>query len=171
MIYSLALLFLKTNARGLLGVVMRTFVTLIVMIMSLSVSASDINDVTQPIHNMFDGMREHNGDKLLAQFAPSALLQRAGKGGEIKTNDLKKFAEFVSTTDKKLDEKLLAIDMSISDNLASVWTPYVFYLDGKLSHCGVNSFQLVKFDNKWKIVYLIDNIHSGDCNKFAQRHI
>lgn len=124
----------------------------------------------KPIHNMFDAMREHNGDKLLAQFTDNAILQRAGKGGEVKTNDLKKFAAFVSKTDKHLDEKLLAVDVSISDNLASVWTPYVFYLDGKLSHCGVNSFQLVKFDNDWKIVYLIDNTHAGDCEKFIARY-
>ncbi|OIQ44985.1 MAG: hypothetical protein BM565_13445, partial [Gammaproteobacteria bacterium MedPE] len=71
-----------------------------------SVHASDAIKSAQPIHNMFDAMREHDGKKLLAQFAPNAMLQRAGKGGEVKTNDLAKFAGFVSKTDKYLDEKL-----------------------------------------------------------------
>lgn len=136
---------------------------------SVSVQASDAMNSAQPIHNMFDAMREHDGKKLLAQFAPSALLQRAGKGSEIKTNDLAKFADFVSKTDKYLDEKLLSVNISISDNLASVWTPYAFYLDGKISHCGVNSFQLVKFEQTWKIVYLIDNTHGGDCKTFIKK--
>ena len=137
---------------------------------SVSVQASDAMNSAQPIHNMFDAMREHDGKKLLAQFAPNALLQRAGKGSEIKTNDLAKFADFVSKTDKYLDEKLLSVNISISDNLASVWTPYAFYLDGKISHCGVNSFQLVKFEQTWKIVYLIDNTHGGNCDKFIKKH-
>ena len=137
---------------------------------TMSVHASDAMKSAQPIHNMFDAMREHDGKKLLAQFAPNALLQRAGKGGEVKTNDLAKFADFVSKTDKYLDEKLLSVNISISDNLASVWTPYAFYLDGKISHCGVNSFQLVKLEQTWKIVYLIDNTHGGDCDKFIKKH-
>ena len=40
--------------------------------------------------------------------------------------------------------------------LATVTTPYSFYYNGNFSHCGVNSFQLVKFNGAWKIVHLID---------------
>ena len=144
--------------------------TLVGVNVSMSVQASDAMNSAKPIHNMFDAMREHDGKKLLAQFAPNAMLQRAGKGSKVKTNDLAKFADFVSKTDKYLDEKLLSVNISISDNLASVWTPYAFYLDGKISHCGVNSFQLVKLEQTWKIVYLIDNTHSGDCKTFIKTY-
>jgi hypothetical protein len=34
--------------------------------------------------------------------------------------------------------------------------PYQFYIGDKFSHCGVNSFQLVKLQGQWKIQYLID---------------
>lgn len=151
----------------------KSLLLLVTLVSSFAMSTLTLakeDAAAQPIHNMFDAMREHNGNKLLAQFTDNAILQRAGKGGEVKTNDLKKFAAFVSKTDKHLDEKLLAVNVAISDNLASVWTPYVFYLDGKLSHCGVNSFQLVKFEYDWKIVYLIDNTHAGDCEKFIARY-
>ncbi|HUH33176.1 MAG TPA: hypothetical protein VLZ28_04430, partial [Daejeonella sp.] len=52
----------------------------------------------------------------------------------------------------------------IDDNLASVWTSYQFYIGDKFSHCGVNSFQLVKGKEGWKIVYLIDTRRKENCN-------
>ena len=123
-----------------------------------------------PVKALFDAMRSHNGGQLTAQFARGALLQRAEANGEIKQNNIARFAEFVSQTDKYLDEKLLAISVHQSGNLAAVWTPYAFYLDGQLSHCGVNSFQLVKIEESWKIQYLIDNSHGGDCELFIRQH-
>ena len=123
-----------------------------------------------PVKALFDAMRAHDGEQLAAQFTDSALLQRAEPGGNIKSNDISQFAGFVSQTDKYLDEKLLAVTVQQSDNLATVWTPYVFYLDGKLSHCGVNSFQLVKTGPNWKIQYLIDNMHNGDCALFIEQY-
>lgn len=123
-----------------------------------------------PVTALFNAMRAHDGEQLAAQFTNGALLQRAEPGGNIKSNDISQFAGFVSHTEKYLDEKLLAIIVQQSDNLAAVWTPYVFYLDGELSHCGVNSFQLVKVGPSWKIQYLIDNMHSGDCASFIKQY-
>ena len=123
-----------------------------------------------PVTALFNAMRAHDGEQLAAQFTNGALLQRAEPGGNIKSNDISQFAGFVTQSDKYLDEKLLAIIVQQSDNLAAVWTPYVFYLDGELSHCGVNSFQLVKVGPSWKIQYLIDNMHSGDCALFIKQY-
>ena len=38
-------------------------------------------------------------------------------------------------------------------NIASVWAPYDFYLNGSFSHCGVDLFYLVKNNNIWKIAH------------------
>lgn len=132
--------------------------------------AKDASRAMTPINNMFDAMREHDGEKLLAQFVEGAMLERAQKDNSIKQTELAKFAAFVSQTDKHLDEHLFNVTIKTSDNLASAWTPYAFYLDGKLSHCGVNSFQMIKQNNQWKIRYLIDNQHLGDCNTFIENH-
>lgn len=132
--------------------------------------ANNASPAMTPINNMFDAMREHDGEKLLAQFVEGAMLERVQKDNSIKQTELAKFAAFVSQTDKHLDEHLFNVTIKTSDNLASAWTPYAFYLDGKLSHCGVNSFQMIKQNNQWKIRYLIDNQHLGDCNTFIENH-
>lgn len=47
--------------------------------------------------------------------------------------------------------------------LATVWAPYAFYLDGRLSHCGVNAFQLIRRPQGWRIVSLIDTRRTEGC--------
>jgi hypothetical protein len=44
-----------------------------------------------------------------------------------------------------------------------VWTPYRFIFNGKFSHCGVNSFTLVKLNGEWKINYVIDTRRKEKC--------
>ena len=51
----------------------------------------------------------------------------------------------------------------VDANLASAWTPYEFYVNDKFSHCGVNSFQLVKLKGNWVITYLIDTRRREAC--------
>lgn len=133
-------------------------------------SVDSNNPVITPIQNMFDAMRAHDGDKLLKQFTDKAILERATKDNQIKQSDLTKFAKIISESTKYLDEQLFNITVEHSGNLASVWTPFAFYLDGKLSHCGVNSFQLIKQHEQWKIRYLIDNAYQGDCKLFIEKH-
>jgi hypothetical protein len=48
--------------------------------------------------------------------------------------------------------------------MAAVWTPYNFYYNGQFSHCGVNSFQVIRFKDGWKIQYIIDTRRRTGCN-------
>ncbi len=58
-----------------------------------------------------------------------------------------------------LDEKLLSMHIFIDGRLASVWTPYEFYINGQPSHRGANSFQLVKTNKGWQIFSIVDTRH------------
>ncbi len=145
-----------------------------ILMLTLSVSAKSLGDhnkeVLAPILNLFDAMREGDSEKFLSQFSSNAKLERAMPDGSIKLSDLKKFAQFIGTSDSLLDEQLLAINVQVEGALASVWTPFVFYRDKTLSHCGANSFQLVNTGAGWKIVYLIDITHSGNCEDFIKKY-
>jgi hypothetical protein len=128
------------------------------------------NAVTAPIYELFDAMGEHDDVKILAQFTNQALLQRITNKGEVIDTDVKKFADSISKNTAKLDEHLLAVIINQQNELASVWTPFAFYLNDKLSHCGSNSFQLVQINGVWKIHYLIDITYTGDCQAFVAKH-
>ncbi len=137
---------------------------------SFNVSAQNNDEIMTPIQQLFNAMKTHDSNKLLNQFTEGAILERASQDNTVKVTDLTKFAEFVGQSSKDLDEQIFAIRIHQSGNLASVWTPFAFYLDGKLSHCGVNSFQLIKQQAQWKIRYLIDNAYQGNCQQFIAEH-
>lgn len=40
----------------------------------------------------------------------------------------------------------------IASGLATVWLPYDLYVNGSWSHCGVDSFSLLRIDGEWKIL-------------------
>jgi len=61
------------------------------------------------------------------------------------------------------EERLLSYKVLVDGNMAHVWTPYEFYVNGQLSHCGVNSFQLFNDNGQWKITYIIDTRRRNDC--------
>jgi hypothetical protein len=48
-------------------------------------------------------------------------------------------------------ERMWNPEVRIRGPIASVWTPYDFWTDGKFSHCGVDAFDLIKTDEGWRI--------------------
>lgn len=52
--------------------------------------------------------------------------------------------------------------------IAQVWVPYRFSIAGKLSHCGIDAFTLVKRDDRWRIAGLVYTVESTDrCKELA----
>ncbi|MCX8532930.1 nuclear transport factor 2 family protein [Chryseobacterium luquanense] len=124
------------------------------------------NQVKETINNLFTGMKNADAKMLNSAFSENAILQTISKDGTVKTDDLKNFLTSVSNSSKNdLDERINFVSIQIDGNLASVFTPYEFYFKGKFSHCGANSFQLVKQNNLWKIQYLIDTRRKENCIK------
>lgn len=126
--------------------------------------------VTQPVRGLFDAMRAHDSVNIQAQFTDNARLLRVDEQGLVRDTDISAFAQSIAKHQSYLDEQLLAVDTQVSGTLASVWTPFAFYVDGKLSHCGVNSFQLVKTPKGWRIQNLMDVTHQGDCQAFIAKY-
>jgi hypothetical protein len=47
--------------------------------------------------------------------------------------------------------------------IAVVWGEYEFLIDGKFSHCGVDSTDLVKIDGQWKIANIMWTVERDNC--------
>ena len=62
-----------------------------------------------------------------------------------------------------MEERLTGWQCLIDDGIASVWTPYEFYFEGKFSHCGANSFQLIRVQGEWKITMITDTRRKSKC--------
>ena len=101
-------------------------------------------------------------------FTDSAVLQTITKdkaGLEIVKNDgVLDFVKQINSIPKGLaDERIVFGVVKVDGPLAIVWATYKFYRNGVFSHCGVNSFQLVRLNQQWKIQYLIDTRRKDNC--------
>lgn len=133
---------------------------------SFSFAQKTENDaIKESVEKLFTGMKNADTIMIKSVFADNAILQTITKNDVVKTEKLQNFLSSFSKLSKNdADEKIKFEAIHIDGNLASVFTPYEFYYKGKFSHCGANSFQLVKQNNVWKIQYLIDTRRTN-CNK------
>ncbi|HEV8284976.1 MAG TPA: nuclear transport factor 2 family protein [Chitinophagaceae bacterium] len=150
---------------------MKKVIILILSIVLLSkiLDAQTTEDsVKAVIKQLFDGMKNSDASLIRNTFADSAILQTIGKNKEGKTiiqNDsVDEFVKSISELKKgSADEQIIFESIKIDGTLAMVWAPYKFYFNGKFSHCGVDSFQLILINGHWKIQYLIDTRRKQPC--------
>jgi hypothetical protein len=110
------------------------------------------------------------GDSTLVRrtLAPGAVLHSLGgrpsQPPTLQTESIGGFLKAVGTPHAAVwDERVQFERVLLDANLASVWAPYEFYLGSKFSHCGYDSFQLVKLAGGWKIAHVIDTRRKERC--------
>ena len=140
-----------------------------VMFISTFIKAQSAEDSVKAVVNqLFAAMKGANAAMLKETFADSAVLQtiRRKQDGTFFVQD-EKVSDFVASVSSakkdSLDERITFETVKVDGPLAIVWTPYKFYYAGKFSHCGVNSFQLVRINGRWKIQFLIDTRRRQGC--------
>jgi Putative lumazine-binding len=136
--------------------------------MAVKAQSTTTDSIKAAVNLLFDAMKSSDGVKLQSAFADSAVLQTIVETKEgkiiIRNEQVKEFAETLSKMEKGIaDERIQFETIKIDGPLAIVWTPYKFYYKGQFSHCGVDSWQLVRINGIWKIQYLIDTRRKEPC--------
>lgn len=109
-------------------------------------------------------MKNSDTAALKACFAENAVLQTIGRDGAVRNESVSGFITQIGKLPKdSADERITFETVKVDENLAVVWTPYQFFYAGNFSHCGVNSFQLVRQNGRWRIQYLIDTRRRKGC--------
>ncbi len=126
------------------------------------------DSVKAVINTMFTAMKNADGELLKSCFSDSVVFQTIARNKDgsiiIKTENPEQFINQVKMAKPGLlDERIHFETVKVDGPLAIAWTPYHFYLDNQFSHCGVNSFQLVRFSGIWKIQYIIDTRRRSGC--------
>lgn len=138
------------------------------VLIAYAAQAQTEDSVKAAVNKLFTAMKNADSAMLMESFTTSAVLQSISKRKSqisVEKETIDAFASFIKTEESgALDERIIFETIKIDGDLASVWTPYRFYYKGEFSHCGVNSFQLVRINNVWKIQYLIDTRRKTGCN-------
>jgi hypothetical protein len=118
--------------------------------------STEEQEVLAPIHAMFDGMSKRDAAAIKAPTLPGGtmVLMRDGKPAQM-TFDA--FAERVGKPGKtQIEERIHDPLVRIDNDLAVVWAPFDFLVDGKVDHCGTDLFNLVRVDGRWMIASVAD---------------
>lgn len=140
------------------------------LVASLSFSQTDEEyKVKYAIETFFQGFHKSDSLKMKSVMHPNMTLQSIQKNKEGKdvliTENVSRFLNVVAQYAKvqNWEEELESFEFHIDGKLAQVWVPYKFYLNGMLSHCGANSFQLFYDNEEWKIVSILDTRRKKGC--------
>jgi len=138
----------------------KQFIFLFITILATSLAAfaqpAEEQPVLAPIHAMFDGMSKRDAAAIKAPTLPGGMmvLMRDGKPAQL---SFEAFAERVGkpgTT--QIEERIHDPLVRIDNDLAVVWAPFDFLVDGKVDHCGTDLFNLVRVDGRWMIASVAD---------------
>jgi hypothetical protein len=112
--------------------------------------------VLAPIEAMFQGMTKRDPAAIKAAALPGTVLvlMRDGKPEQM---TIEAFAElFGKPTEKHMEERIHDPLVRIDHDLAVVWAPFEFLVDGKKDHCGTDLFNVVQAEGKWVIAGIAD---------------
>ena len=123
---------------------------------SLDGQTAEEQAVLAPIAAMFDGMAKRDAAAIQSPTLPGGamVLMRDGKPSQM---TFEAFAERVSQPGKtQIEERIHDPLVRVDNDLAVVWAPFDFLVDGKVDHCGTDLFNLVRTDGKWLIASVAD---------------
>lgn len=63
----------------------------------------------------------------------------------------------------RFEERMWAPQAHVQGRLATVWAPYDFHVDGAFSHCGIDTFSLVRMAHDWKVFSIAYTVVREGC--------
>ena len=139
---------------------MKNTLFIFIIFFGLKIHAQN-QEVQKTIENFFVAFHAKDTIKLKAICSEKMILQSISDtkfGAKLSDESPLDFFKSIASIPDGFDfqEKILSFSIQVDGQMATVWTPYEFYMNGKLSHSGVNSFTLFKENQEWKIIYCID---------------
>jgi hypothetical protein len=123
---------------------------------SLQAATPEEQAVLAPVQAMFDGMAKRDAAAIKEPLLPGGtmVLMRDGNPTQM---TFEAFADRVGRPGKtNIEERIHDPLIRIDNDLAVVWAPFEFLVDGKVDHCGTDLFNIVRKDGKWIIASVAD---------------
>jgi Putative lumazine-binding len=121
-----------------------------------SVDSAEQQAVLAPITQLFDGMAKRDAAAIKKPLLTGGtmVLMRDGKPTQMTFEDFANRLGKSGTT--QIQERIHDPLVRIDNDLAVVWAPFEFLVDGKVDHCGTDLFNVVRADGQWVIASVAD---------------
>jgi len=114
----------------------------------------DETAVLAPVQAMFDGMAHRDAAAIKAPWLPGGVLVLVQEG-VLSQITIENFANREATSGTThIEERIHDPEVRIDHDLAVVWAPFNFFIDGKLDHCGRDLFNLTQKRDRWQVAAL-----------------
>lgn len=126
-------------------------------------AADEASQVMEPIHRFFDAFGRQDKAGMLAVVAPNIQITSVQQSA-LHRLSIEGLADAIAAhRGGSLAERIHDPKVHIDHDLAVVWAPYRFSLNGHVDHCGTDVFTLGKIDGRWLIIGVSDNERKDHC--------
>lgn len=112
--------------------------------------------VMTPITALLGALERSDGGAVLAVTLPegAATVAQEEEGGVRRHRTIRwsEFAAGLKPERGRMVERLGEPAVEVDGDIAMVWAPYTARVDGKLSHCGYDHFDLIRVAGTWKVL-------------------
>lgn len=123
--------------------------------------------VMAPVNALLAGIGARDGAAALARVRQdgtlTAAIERADGTHELRRMSWADFAAHLKPGREHFEERLLDPAIEIDGDVAMVWSPYVFLIDGRVEHCGADHFDLVRDGGAWKLLNVTWSQRTAGC--------
>ena len=134
-------------------------------LLAMTTQSADQAGVMNVMQAFFDTMTAHDVEGARKILQPQgrfhAMTMKDGKPDVRAFSNEEYFAQLQGDLSKrKLRERIWNPEVRINGLIATLIAPYDFWIDGKFSHCGTDTFDFIKTEEGWKIaggVYTVES--------------
>ncbi|GAA0672970.1 hypothetical protein FHT00_001628 [Sphingomonas insulae] len=112
--------------------------------------------VMAPIDALFRGLAARDPAAILAQVrhegGATVATEQPDGTRSVRHMTWQDFTAGVKPGSERLEERLIDSVIEVDGDIAMVWGPYTFTINGKLHHCGVDHFDLIREAGAWKVL-------------------
>ena len=130
------------------------------------IAAQDEASALAAVEQIFEGMRTADADIVRAVFAPDArfaMIDAQVAPASVRVQSVEGWLSAIAGSERRWDEQVYDMSARVDGSMASVWAPYTFYLDGEISHCGINSIEMLHDGAGWKVTQISDTRRRTGC--------
>ncbi len=115
------------------------------------------------VQKLFDAMAARDALAAKELFLADAALFSMSANGKANKLPLLDFLDAIGSGKAVWKERIWDVNVLVHGAIAVVWAPYDFHNNGAFSHCGYDSFSLLKTAAGWKISYISDTRETEGC--------
>jgi hypothetical protein len=130
---------------------------------------SDSAAVLSVAQRLLDAINASDTAVARAVLAPGAQFFSTRAGGPPRRQGDTAFVRSLAAPHPKYVERMWSPMVRVKGGIADVWAPYDFHTDGKFSHCGIDTFTLLKGASGWQIVNVAYTVERTGCETAGSR--